>query len=205
MLSICVVFFDWYPAVSMMMFSPSSSFFVQSIRGLNAWNHGCPRMRQSLPKLATKNRCFFFSCPFLTYRLQYFVMVPAWFSVPSTFCTILGCCSRRVPMPSFSSVRASMKFLVALQSGSASTLVFLCHMYRSLGTVIESSLILYMELISALSTPVRTQHFKNPPLPCHVRRGRLLILLQSCSSRLPRSVGLWRAGVLDFRLCPVCF
>src|SRR6266702_6212754 len=162
-------------------------------------------MRQSLPKLATKNRCFFFSCPFLTYRLQYFVMVPAWFSVPLTFCTILGCCSRRVPMPSFLSVRALMKFSVAPQSSSASTSVFLCHMYRSMGTVIESSLILYMELISALSTTVRTRHFKNPPLPCHIRQGRLLVLLRLCSSRLPRSVGLWRVRVLDFRLCPVRF
>src|SRR6266702_2872801 len=205
MLSICIVFFDWYPAISMMTFSPSSSFFTQLIRGLNAWNHGCPRMRWSLPKLAMKNHCFFFSCPFLTYRLQYFVMVPAWFSVPSTFCTILGCCSRRVPMPSFSRVRASMKFSVAPQLSNASTLVFLCHMHRSMGTVIESSLILYMKLISALSTTVRTWHFKNPPLPCHVHRGRLLVLLQSYSSRLLRSVVLWRAGVLVFRLCLVRF
>src|SRR6266702_3283771 len=205
MLSICVVFFNWYPAISMIMFSPSSSFFVQLICGLNAWNHGCPRMRQSLPKLATKNRCFFFSCPFLTYRLQYFVMVLAWFSVPSTFCTVLGCCSKRVPIPSFSRVQASMKFSVAPQSSRASTLVFLCHMCRSMGTVIESSLMLYMELISALSMTVRTQHFKNPPLPYHARQGRPRILLRSCSSRLLQSAVLWRVGVLDFRLCLVCF
>src|SRR6266702_8428390 len=205
MLSICAVFFDWYPAVSIITFSPSSSFFIQLICGLNAWNHGCPRMRQSLPKLAMKNRCFFFSGPFLMYRLQYFVMVPAWFSVPSTFCTVLGCCNRHVPMPSFSRVRASMKFSVAAQSSSASTSVFLCHMHRSIGTVIESSLILYMELVSALSTTVRTRHFKNPPLPCRVRRGRLLVLLRSCSFQLLRSVVLWRAGVLDFRFCLVRF
>src|SRR6266702_1837424 len=105
-----------------------------------------------------------------------------------------------VPLPSFLSAWASMKFSVAPQSSSASTLVFLCHMHRSMGTVIESSLILYMELISALSTTVRTRHFKNPPLPCHVRRGRLLVLLWSCSFQLPRSVVLWRVGVSDFCL-----
>src|SRR6266702_3505689 len=162
-------------------------------------------MRRSLPKLATKNCCFFFSCPFLTYRLQYFVMVLAWFSVPSMFCTILGCCSRHVPMPSFSRVQASMKFSVAPQSSNTSTSVFLCHMHRSMGTVIESSLILYMELISALSTTIRTRHFKNPPFPCRVHQGRLLVLLWSYSSRLPRSVVLWRAGVSGFQLCLVCF
>src|SRR6266702_2017994 len=205
MLSICVVFFNWYPAISMIMFSPSSSFFVQFICGLNAWNHGCPRMRQSLPKLATKNCCFFFSCPFLTYRLQYFVMVLAWFSVPSMFCTILGCCSRHVPMPSFSRVQASMKFSVAPQSSNTSTSVFLCHMHRSMGTVIESSLILYMELISALSTTIRTRHLKNPLLPCRVRRGRLLALLRSYFFRWPRSVALWRVGVSDSRFCLVRF
>src|SRR6266702_8175721 len=110
-----------------------------------------------------------------------------------------------VPLPSFLSAWASMKFSVAPQSSSASTLVFLCHMHRSMGTVIESSLILYMELISALSTTVRTRHFKNPPLPYRVRRGRLLVLLRSYSSRLLRSVVLWRVEVSDFRLCPVRF
>src|SRR6266702_817780 len=124
--------------------------------------------------------------------------------MPLTFCTVLGCCNRCVPMPSFSRVWALMKFLVAPQSSNVSTLVFLCHMHRSIGTVIESSLILYMELISALPTTVRTWHFKNPLLPCHVRQGMLLVLLWSCSFQLPQSVALWRAGVLDFRLCPIC-
>src|SRR6266702_5016623 len=123
----------------------------------------------------------------------------------SMFCTVLGYCNRHVPMPSFSRVQASMKFSVAPQLSNASTLVFLCHMHRSMGTVIESSLMLYMELISALSTTVRTQHFKNPPLPYHARQGRPRILLRSCSSRLLQSAVLWRVGVLDFRLCLVCF
>src|SRR6266702_1321953 len=121
------------------------------------------------------------------------------------FCTVLGCCNSCVPMPSFSRVQASMKFLVAPQLSSASTSVLLCHMHRSIGTVIESSLILYMELISALSMTVRTRHFKNPPLPCCVHRGRLLVLLRSCSFRLLRSVVLWRAGVLGFQFCLVRF
>src|SRR6266702_4287786 len=125
--------------------------------------------------------------------------------MPLTFCTILGCCSRHVPMPSFLRVRASIKFSVAPQLSNASTLVFLCHMCRSIGIVIESSLILYMELISALSMTIRTQHFKNPPLPCRVHRGRLLALLWSCFFQFPRSVVLWRVGVSDFWLCLVRF
>src|SRR6266702_5116525 len=116
----------------------------------------------------------------------------------SMFCTVLGYCNRHVPMPSFSRVQASMIFSVAPQLSNASTLVFLCHMHRSMRTVIESSVMLYMELISALSTTVRTRHLKNPLLPCRVCQGRLLILLQSCFSRLPQSVALWTAGVLDF-------
>src|SRR6266702_4091457 len=98
------------------------------------------------------------------------------------FCTVLGCCNGCVPIPSFLRVLVSIKFSVALQSSSTSTSVFSCHMHRSMGTVIESSLILYMKLISALSMTVRTRHLKNPLLPCHIHRGRLLILLRSYSS-----------------------
>ena len=46
---------------------------------------------------------------YVNWRFAYQVICPDWFSVPSTFVTVRASPSRRVPTPSRSTVRTSMK------------------------------------------------------------------------------------------------
>ena len=64
-------FFDWYPAVSIVIGSPTSAFVVQSRVGLNVLNQGYPRMIRSCPKLAIKNRDLSTFDPCFSQRSQY--------------------------------------------------------------------------------------------------------------------------------------
>ena len=96
------------------MLSPCREFVVQSMVGLKVLNHGCPRITRSRPRLVTKNRDREVFFPHRVQRSQYWVMVPTWFGVPSTFRTRRGCDRVRVPNPSDFTALLSMKLWVAL-------------------------------------------------------------------------------------------